>query len=60
MTNEKTKEQQKQEFINDLKTLTEIEVREKWKIGKSVFCNAKKKLGIKEKRGRKNKLDFLD
>ncbi len=54
-----TNEQKKQEFINDLKTLSEMEVREKWQIGKTLFCNAKKKLGIKEKRGRKNKLDFF-
>lgn len=59
MTKEQQKEQQKQEFKNDLQNLTEQEIREKWKIGKSLFDKAKKKLGIKQKRGRKQKLDFL-
>ena len=55
-----TKEQQKQEFKNDLTNLTEKEVREKWGIGKSLFNKAKKSFGIAKKRGRKSKLDFLD
>ncbi len=55
-----TNEQKKEEFINDIRNLTEEEVCKKWDIGKSLFCQAKKKLGIKDKKGRKKKLYFLD
>jgi hypothetical protein len=58
MTKEQ-KEQKRQELKHDLETLTETEVREKWKIGKSLYDRAKKKLQT-PKKGRKRKLDFLD
>jgi hypothetical protein len=58
MTKEQ-KEQKRQELKHDLETLTETEVREKWKIGKSLYDRAKKKLQTTRK-GRKRKLDFLD
>ena len=55
-----TKEQKKQEFTKDIKSLTEEEVCKKWNIGKSLFRKGKKKLGLQDKQGRKKKLDFLD